>query len=53
MQFYSYTATATGLLSAKACAGGFNATVTVMTNGPTAGSGQVVLDCGTCAAPSL
>ena len=53
LQYYAYTANATGLLSAKACSTGFNATVTVMKTGASAGAPMVVLDCGTCASPPL
>ena len=53
LQYYAYTANATGLLSAKACSTGFNATVTVLKTGASAGAPMVTLGCGYCSDPPM
>ena len=53
LQYYSYTANATGLLSAKACSNSFTASVTVMVTAAKAGGPMVTLACGFCADPPM
>ena len=53
LQYYAYTANATGLLSAKACSTGFTASVTAMVTGASAGAPMVTLGCGYCSDPPM